>query len=181
MTPRHTILLLAVFNFLCWTLLPFLFERALRLDVAEAASFGSEYLFAYAKHPPLSFWLTALAAKWGSGSHLAIHALGASFAGVAHYILARYCLAAFSARIGIVAAIFGVVSPFATYLSIQFNHNVALMPFWAATLICALEAFEHNKTRDWLLLGGGYWARYMGKICDRFALRALGSCLFVGP
>jgi len=164
MQSRSVILGLALFNFVLWTLLPVFFESGLRVDVAEAAAFGPEFLLSYPKHPPLSFWLTALASKLGPFRNIAIHGLGAAFATFAFFYVADYCRRTMSDRIGVLAMVFGLASPFAAYLAIQFNHNVALMPFWALTIVLALDAFEHDRLRDWVLLaiaiGLGLWAKY---------------------
>ncbi|NDA47249.1 MAG: hypothetical protein EBY21_08250 [Alphaproteobacteria bacterium] len=159
-----TILALALANALIWLVLPLTLESGLRVDVAEAIAFGPEFLLSYPKHPPLSFWLTALASEAGPFRYLIVFALGPLFASLAHYYLARLAVRLFSTQAGLLVMILGVTSSFATYLSIQFNHNVALMPFWALTIGLAYAAFETNRLRDWALLGLtvglGVWAKY---------------------
>jgi len=151
-------------------LLPSTFESGLRLDVAEAAAFGPDFQLTYAKHPPLSFWLTALAAKLGPFRYVAVHALGAVFSTFAQYYVARFCQRTMSDKAATVAILLGITSPFATYLAIQFNHNIALMPFWAMTIGFALKAYETNEAKYWALLGLvvglALWAKYaIGLLC----------------
>ena len=159
-----TILALAIANALIWLVLPLTLESGWRLDVAEAVAFGPEFLLTYPKHPPLSFWLTALASETGPLRYLIVFALGPLFASLAHYSLARLAVRMFSPQAGLLVMLLGGTSSFATYLAIQFNHNVALMPFWALTIGLAYAAFETNRLRDWALLGLivglGVWAKY---------------------
>jgi 4-amino-4-deoxy-L-arabinose transferase-like glycosyltransferase len=161
---EKSILALAVANVLIWLALPLTLESGLRLDVAEAMAFGPEFLLTYPKHPPLSFWLTAMAAKAGPFRYAIVFALGPLFATFAHYVLARFAARLFSPQAGLLVMLLGVASSFATYLTIQFNHNVALMPFWALTIVLAYAAFENNRLRDWiglgLIVGLGVWAKY---------------------
>ena len=163
-TSSKLIIILSLINCFVWMLLPSTLESGLRLDVAEAAAFGPDFQLTYAKHPPLSFWLTALAAKLGPFRYIAVHALGAIFSTFAQYYVARFCQRTMSEKAATVAILLGITSPFATYLAIQFNHNIALMPFWAMTIGCALKAFEKNEAKQWALLGLvvglALWAKY---------------------
>ncbi len=58
----------------------------------------------------------------------------------------------------------GLASPFATYVPIQVNHNIALMPFWALAALTAWLAFERGGVIAWasfgLAVGLGLWAKY---------------------
>src|SRR5258706_16279766 len=58
----------------------------------------------------------------------------------------------------------GLASPFATYVPIQVNHNIALMPFWALAALTAWLAFERGGVIAWasfgLTVGLGLCAKY---------------------
>jgi len=39
------------------------------------------------------------------------------------------------------------------FFSVEFNHNVALMPFWAGTILFFWRALKSRKTGDWVIAG----------------------------
>ena len=166
--PRRFALILFVLLLLqgaLWIGLPLLLEGSIRLDVAEGVVDGPEWQLSYFRHPPFSTWLTGLAAMSGPLRYGAVYAIGWALA------CGAFCLAAiFIARVtrnraaGLVALMAGLASPYATYVPIQVNHNIGVMPFWAASLGAAWFAFEGGALGAWALLGAavglGLWAKY---------------------
>ena len=67
-------------------------------------------------------------------------------------------------RAGWVALCAGLASPYATYVPLQVNHNIGVMPFWALVLAASWSAFANRRLIDWALLGLavglGLWAKY---------------------
>ena len=65
---------------------------------------------------------------------------------------------------GFVTLLVGFASPYATYVPIGLNHNIGLMPFWAAALAAGWYAFEGGSLTQWaifgLVVGLGLWAKY---------------------
>ena len=150
---------------LLWIGLPLLLEGSIRLDVAEGVVDGPEWRLSYFRHPPFSSWLSGLAAMAGPLRYGAVYAIGWALASGSFAIAA-----VFIARVekkgaaGLIALMAGLASPFATYVPIQVNHNIGVMPFWAATLVAAWFAFEGGALGAWALLGVavglGLWAKY---------------------
>ena len=149
---------------LLWIGLPLLFEGAIRVDVAEGAIDGPEWQLSYLRHPPFSTWLTGLASTLGPHRYAAVYAIGFVLASGACAIVAVFLSRVDRPASGLVALLAGLASPYATYVPVQVNHNIGLMPFWAATLAAAWFAFEGGTLGPWaafgLVVGLGLWAKY---------------------
>jgi hypothetical protein len=108
--------------------------------------------------------VTGLAEMAGPGRSWALYLAALSFAGAAFYIVNRFTVRTQGAAAGWVALSGGLVSPYASYWPIKFNHNIAVMPFWALTMFAAWEAFETGAPLAWAALGAavgtGLWAKY---------------------
>lgn len=147
---RSLLLILLPF-FLVWGLVPGLLVESLPLDVVEGVYWGQEWQWGYYKHPPLPAW----------GLYLFERALG----DVGPFVLSQLCIALTLAciwRLGCrvldrqraalgVLALMGVY--FFTWPTIEFNHNVAQMPIWAAGVLLFHRGISHWRYSDWLLLG----------------------------
>jgi 4-amino-4-deoxy-L-arabinose transferase-like glycosyltransferase len=147
-----------------WVCLPALFEGSLRLDGAEHVLQGREWLLTYPKHPPFSAWLVAIAGEFGAARYLAIYLLGQALAVLGLVLAALLLLRERGAVAAALAVLIGLASPFLTYVPIQVNHNIGVMPFWGLALLAGFLAFERGRVRDWLLFGAaigfGMWAKY---------------------
>ena len=140
-------------HMLLWVMLPSVLEGSLRIDVAEGMTGGPEWQLSYPKHPPLSEWLTALAWYAGPVRYSALYLISQLFAAGSVFLISRWVLSVFGAVPALVALCAGLASPFATYAPIQFNHNIAVMPFWALAIITSWQAFNTNKIFFWFLFG----------------------------
>ncbi len=149
---------------LFWIVTPLLFEGSVRLDVAEGAIDGPEWQLSYLRHPPMSSWLTGLASHAGAFRYAAVYAIGWALASGAFVIVALFLRRADRVEAGLAALVAGLVSPFATYVPFQLNHNITLMFFWALTLSVAWLAFEGGALLAWVAfgvaVGVGMWAKY---------------------
>lgn len=137
---------------------------SIRLDVAEGVIDGPNWQLSYLRHPPLSSWLSGLTSTLGSFRYAAVYALGWAFASGAFVVLALFLSRQDNSRAGLVALLAGLASPFATYVPLNFNHNITLMFFWALSLARAWRAFSRSALGDWLIFGAvagfGLWAKY---------------------
>ncbi|GAA0789826.1 glycosyltransferase family 39 protein [Marinobacterium sediminicola] len=145
------LLWLLALQLISWGVLPGLLVESLPLDVVEGVYWGQEWQWGYYKHPPLPAWVV----------YLFEYAIG----DVGPFLLSQICIgltllcvwnlgcrlldkerAAFG-----VMALLGVY--FFTWPTIEFNHNVAQMPIWAAAVLLFHRATMHGRWVDWLLLG----------------------------
>ena len=147
-----------------WIGAPLLLEGSIRQDVAEGVIDGLEWRLSYPPHPPFSPWLTALAYNSGSFRYAALDIIGCALACGAFGIVAMLLARADRPASGLIALLGGLVSPYATYVPIQLNHNIGLMPFWAGTLATAWFAFEGGSLAQWaalgVVVGCAFWAKY---------------------
>jgi 4-amino-4-deoxy-L-arabinose transferase-like glycosyltransferase len=136
-----------------WTLLPALVFQNLPLDVVEGLVWGHGWPLGTYKHPPLQAWLLELAALLGGRTDVAIYAIGAGcllLTYLAVWRLGRLLLAPSVALMGVVAL--SGCFYFATTIP-EFNPNVVQMPLYALCGLWFWQAWQHNRWRDWLLLG----------------------------
>ena len=161
---RRALTFLPILHICLWVLLPSLLEGSLRLDAAEGMTGGAEWQLSYPKHPPFSEWLTAIAWYAGPLRYWALFLIAQLLAVGAVVLIARWTLKHEKPEAALLVIFAGLASPFATYIPIQLNHNIGVMPFWALTIITAWFAFNSNKLLAWaafgLSVGLGVWAKY---------------------
>ncbi len=154
----------ALANMALWTVMPLFVESSLRLDAAEGQIGGPFWLLSYPKHPPFWEWLIALSKLTGPLRYFTVYLIGQTFA-VGGFALAAWGMAKENGReAATIAFVLGLASPFTTYVPIQVNPNIILMPFWAITLWTGYWAFERASLKAWIVfglaVGLGIWAKY---------------------
>ena len=147
-----------------WSAMAGLLEGSIRLDVAEGVVDGPHWRLSYLRHPPFSSWLTGLATHAGPFRYVAVYAIGLTLSCGAFAVVALFMRRQAGEQAGWVALCAGLASPYATYVPLQVNHNIGVMPFWALVLAAAWSAFSNRRLMDWALLGAafglGLWAKY---------------------
>jgi len=149
---RFWLLLLAIAQFVIWTVLPWLLAVSLPLDVvSDGLSWGHEWQWGYYKHPPLPSWTV----------EIFFDALG----DVGPFLLSQVCIVATYVFVFLLgremmptrwAATGTLLLVGVYYFSIptpEFNHNVAQMPVWAAACLCYFKAWKTGSLQWWLGLG----------------------------
>lgn len=152
--PRHplwAIALAAVIYVLAWSVAPPLLSASLPLDVVESLSWGREWQWGYYKHPPLAPWLLELSYR--------------AFGRVGPFLLSQLFIAAtlwfvwlmgcrlMSRERAFVGMLLTMGVAYYTRPALEFNHNIAQMPFWAGLGWCLLAALQEGRLRHWALLG----------------------------
>ncbi|MBA4503640.1 glycosyltransferase family 39 protein [Marinobacterium marinum] len=145
-------LLLVVMPYLlAWGLLPGLLVVSLPLDVVEGVYWGQEWQWGYYKHPPLPAWVLYLFQRvLGDAGPFVLSQLCIGLTLLCVWRLGCRILGRERAAFGVLA-LMGVY--FFTWPTIEFNHNVAQMPIWAAAVLLFHRAISDRRCRDWLLLG----------------------------
>ena len=147
-----------------WVTLASLLEGSVRLDVAEGVVDGPHWRLSYLRHPPFSSWLTGMATHAGPLRYGAVYAIGLALSCAAFALVTVFVWRVAGERAGWVALCAGLASPYATYVALQVNHNIGVMPFWALVLAASWSAFANRRAMDWALLGLalglGLWAKY---------------------
>ncbi|MGE0741853.1 MAG: glycosyltransferase family 39 protein [Hyphomonadaceae bacterium] len=162
-TPERGLLALMVAQLVFWTLAPALSHSAPPLDVVEMYAWGREGVVATFKHPNLP-GLVLEPTRWLLGAGWPAYLVSQIFIAVtfaAVFALGRDLMDAPRALAGALL-LTGVY--FFSWVTPEFNHNVAQMPLWALVMLLLWRASTHDKWLDWLLLGlvAGFslWAKY---------------------
>jgi 4-amino-4-deoxy-L-arabinose transferase-like glycosyltransferase len=153
LNPPTLVALMATCQVAAWTLAPALSHNSLPLDVVEGYMWGREWVIATYKHPALPSWVLET-------SRIATGAIGwpaylvsqlfiaATFLFV--YLLGRDLLGPRRAAAGTLL-LTGIA--FYAWPTVEFNHNVAQMPFWAALPWALWRAVERKSPAWWALVG----------------------------
>jgi 4-amino-4-deoxy-L-arabinose transferase-like glycosyltransferase len=156
---------------LVWWLLPALLQHNLPLDVIEQLAWGREWQIVYFKHPPLPAWIlesfAVASGRWAPAMYLA-GPLASALALLAVWRLACDLVGRRRALLVVVAQ--DCVLYF-TFFTPEFNHNVVLLPLWAAIGLAAYRAIFTNGS--WVLLGVLIALGMLGKYTTALLLMSL--------
>ena len=126
----------------------------------------------YFKHPPLSSWLMALAAR-AFGRHMWVAdalALGCVWSGL---LLARRIAAKFfDPRSATICMVLASTVYFFSGRSYLYNHNIVMFPLAGIGYLLFLSLLERDRWRDWIGLGIVCGLGLLGKY--QFALFVIG-------
>jgi hypothetical protein len=171
---------LVALQLVVWLALATRFEGSIDNDVAEGVVDGPAWRLSYLRHPPLSSWLSGLAANAGDWRYVALFGVALAFACGAFVIAAGFVARVDRRGGALVTLLAGLASPYATYWPLKFNHNIGVMPFWAIVLWTAWSAFEGGSLVEWAAFGAavgfGLWAKYA---ILHLALPLAAACLVV--
>ena len=151
--PGVLVALLAGGQIAAWTLTPVLTHSSPPLDVVEGYMWGREWVLATYKHPALPSWALEasrlVTGATGSPAYLLSQAcIAATYLFV--YLLGRKLMGPARAAAGTLA-LTGIA--FYAWPTVEFNHNVAETPIWAALAWALWHAVKRQTTSWWLLLG----------------------------
>lgn len=149
--PISRILAFAAAYVLAWTLLPAWLSQSFALDVAESLSWGQEWQWGYYKHPPLA--------------PIVLNGFYMLFGEYGPYLLSQLCIALtlwmvwrtglrlMDRQRALIGTVLTMGVAYYNFPAIEFNHNIAQMPLWAALGYVCLAALQDGKLRQWVLLG----------------------------
>lgn len=174
-------LTLVLIHGIIWISLPLIFDGSIRRDVAEGVVDGPLWQIAYLRHPPLSSWLSGLASQAGPFRYAALYFFSWILSSGAFLTIGIFLARKISPLVGMVALLSGLMSPFATYISLNLNHNITLMFFTAACLFAIWNAFEKNDLQSWLIAGLITGLTFWAKYAILLMVGPLGLFMFVQP
>lgn len=166
--PERGLFALIAAQIVLWTLAPALSHTAPPLDVVEMYAWGREWVVATFKHPNLPGLvlepLRILAGQAGWVAYLVSQTfIGLTFWAI--FALGREIMDAPRALAGTLM-LTGVY--FFSWVTPEFNHNVAQMPLWALVMLTLWRATTKDGLLDWLLLGVfaglSLWAKYSSAV-----------------
>ena len=149
--PLRAVAWVAVVYVLAWSLLPPLLSSSLPLDVVESLSWGREWQWGYYKHPPLAPWVLEL--SYRAFGHVGPFLLSQLFIAATLWLVWRTGCRLMSRDRAFIGTLLTMGVAYYTRPALEFNHNIAQMPIWAALGYCMAAALQEGRLRHWALLG----------------------------
>jgi len=164
-SPARLVGLFVLFQLVVLTVVPAWLSTSPPLDVVEGWGWAPHWLLGTHKHPPMPAWFLQagyllLPDRIWTPYLLSQLAVAATYLLV--YRTGRLLMDARSAAAGTLLL---AGSLYLTFLTLEFNHNVIQLPFWAAIIhVFARILRSPQRTALWLLLGVligcGMYAKY---------------------
>jgi 4-amino-4-deoxy-L-arabinose transferase-like glycosyltransferase len=134
-----------------WTLVPLLTHANPPLDVLECAAWGQQPALGYFKHPPLPAWATDAAVRLGGA--WAVYLLSQLFMAATFVAVWRLASRLLDPPLALLAVVALELSPWYTLVTGEFNHNIAVLAFFALSIEAFERAVHRGRRGDWLRLG----------------------------
>jgi 4-amino-4-deoxy-L-arabinose transferase-like glycosyltransferase len=165
-TPGALVAVAAALQVVVWTITPAIINSAPPLDVVESYMWGREWVLATYKHPAMPSWVLEASRLLAGGAigwpaYLAAQLfIAVTFALV--FALGRDVMR--SPHRAAVGTLLLAALPVYTWLSPEFNHNIALLPFWAGIVLGLWRAIERCSIGWWVVVGAlaaaGLYAKF---------------------
>ena len=140
----------AALQVVVWSLAPALLYSAPPLDVVEGYVHGPNWVLTTLKHPALPSWVLEVSRRLTGAVGWPAYVVSQLFVAATFalvYALGRQLMPPERAAAGTLL-LPGVV--YFAWPSIEFNHNVALMPLWAGLFYCLWRAVETERQIWWI-------------------------------
>ncbi|MDB9795825.1 glycosyltransferase family 39 protein [Pelagibacteraceae bacterium] len=146
---------LFLFTHLCiWTLVPFISNVNLPLDIIESLAWGSNLDWGFEKHPPLSAFFSEIFFKIFGRQDWAYYLLSQIFiifSFVVVFKLAKEFLKNEVHALISVLLLEGIY--FYNFTTPEFNVNICQIPFWTLSVYYFWQCLKDDKVQNWVLLG----------------------------
>ena len=163
---KNIFYLLCLYHLIIWTIVPYLSNKNLPLDVIEALAWGQDFYLGYNKHPPLSAWIPGLLFKIFGNKDWVYYLLSQIFIVISFIFLwklSSFFLKNKSQILLSILAIEGIA--FYTFETPQFNVNICQIPLWIGTIFFFFKSIKYNKITDWIFSGSfaafGFLTKYI--------------------
>jgi 4-amino-4-deoxy-L-arabinose transferase-like glycosyltransferase len=146
--------LFLITHLLVWTLVPFLSNKNLPLDVIEALAWGTNLDWGWDKHPPLSIFFPEIFYQLFGNQDWAYYLLSQIFIVFSFVIIFKLAKEFLKNETYALLSVFlleGIY--FYNFTTPEFNVNVCQIPFWSLTVYYSWQCFKNDKIHNWLLFG----------------------------
>ncbi len=150
---KNIFYLLCLYHLIIWTIVPYLSNKNLPLDVIEALAWGQDFDLGYNKHPPLSAWIPGLLFKIFGNKDWIYYLLSQVFIVISFIFLwklSSFFLKNKSQILLSILAIEGIA--FYTFETPQFNVNICQIPLWIGTVYFFFKSIKNNQITDWIFI-----------------------------
>ena len=144
-------------------------NQDIHYDMAGVAAWSRELALGYPQHPPLAPWLVRGWFNVFPVADWSYYLLGMACAGIALWCAWRVFARFLQDEVRVLALALLTLVPFYNFHALKFDHNVVLLPLWAATTLWFVRSFE-TRTAGWAVLAGAgaaaamlakYWSIYL--------------------
>jgi len=151
----HTVFnLFLLIHLIVWTLVPFISNKNLPLDVIEALAWGSNLDWGFEKHPPLSAFFPEVFYQIFGSQDWAYYLLSQLFIVFSFFVVFKLAKEFLKNEVNALLSVFlleGIY--FYNFTTPEFNVNVCQIPFWTLTIYYFWQCFKDNKIQNWIFLG----------------------------
>ena len=151
----HTVFnLFLLIHLIVWTLVPFISNKNLPLDVIEALAWGSNLDWGFEKHPPLSAFFPEVFYQIFGSQDWAYYLLSQLFIVFSFFVVFKLAKEFLKNEVNALLSVFlleGIY--FYNFTTPEFNVNVCQIPFWTLTIYYFWQCFKDNKIQNWVFLG----------------------------
>ena len=137
-----------------WTLVPFISNINLPLDVIEALAWASNLDWGFEKHPPLSAFFSEIFYQLFGRQDWAYYLLSQIFIIFSFVVVFKLAKEFLKNEIHALLSVFlleGIY--FYNFTTPEFNVNICQIPFWTLTIYYFWQCIRNDKIRNWVLLG----------------------------
>jgi len=141
-------------HLLVWTLVPFISNVNLPLDVIEHLAWGSNLEWGFEKHPPLSAFFPEIFYQIFGSKDWAYYLLSQIFIVSSFFVIFKLAKEFLKNELQALLSVLlleGIY--FYNFTTPEFNVNICQIPFWALTVYYSWQCFKDDKIQNWVLLG----------------------------
>ena len=151
-----------------WTLVPYLTNHNLPLDVIEALAWGSNLDWGFNKHPPMSAFFPEVFFQIFGSQDWAYYLLSQIFLIISFYYVFKFSKEIFNNDLlGLISLLLIEGIYFYNFTSPEFNVNVCQLPFWSLTVYFSWKIYNSREIKftDCFLVGlfaaVGFLSKYL--------------------
>jgi 4-amino-4-deoxy-L-arabinose transferase-like glycosyltransferase len=137
-----------------WTIVPFISNTNLPLDVIEALAWASNLDWGFEKHPPLSAFFPEIFYQIFGRQDWAYYLLSQIFIVFSFIVVFKLAKEFLKNEVHALLSVLlleGIY--FYNFTTPEFNVNVCQIPFWTLTVYYFWQCFKNDKVQNWVLLG----------------------------
>ena len=168
-------------HLILWTLVPFLTNKNLPLDVIEALAWGSNLDWGFNKHPPGSAFFPEIFYQIFGAQDWAYYLLSQIFVVIAFIVVFKFAEELFKNKtLSLISVLLLEGIYFYNFTTPEFNVNVCQLPFWALCVYYSWRLFNKKdmKIKDCLWLGVFAAIGFLSKYLFIYLLVAIDTLFF---
>ena len=149
-----------------WTLVPFLSNQNLPLDVIEALAWGSNLDWGFVKHPPVSAFFVEVFYQIFANQDWAYYLLSQIFIITSFLVVWNFSNEFLKNKtLALISVLLLESIYFYNFTSPEFNVNICQIPFWALSVSYCWKSISNNKLHNWIIFGFcaglGFLSKYL--------------------